>query len=525
MKYDEYRRVHAMVAADLLKLPHVHTVGLGVNSVGGVATGDVALVVVVDKKLPRGELAPGACVPRELLGVPTDVIEVSPAAQQMPCLDTPCVEPSVQAGAIDSTRTDEDAEHVRPLVGGLRFEALSEKVEGKPVIAGGDIFPLTKFANTSGAGTLGCIAVMNGSGRAVGLTAYHVLHNHGPLEEPVAKDLQINMYVGSPRQSRGSCWGCCPDHVVTELAVKRVYNRLADAALVALRPGTEYSTSIREIGAIAGVHDITCDDIRGGEYRVTKYGMRTGLTTGTVVCIDATGTRPMQAQSGAVLQQQGILVRPAAGQIYFSKPGDSGSVVVNRDREIVGLLVAGSKPPVQGWTYCDRIADVMSQLEITIPTDRPSPRFHTVPGATAAASAPALAPRIQERAARVREELCGMEWSRVYVSLFDQHQQQVLALLERDRRAAVRWHRLGGPKIMRALSAMALSDEQVPKTIEGRTWESAVGRAYAVLREHGSADLRADIDAHGALLQQLGGLSYSQAIQALAERAQKGARP
>jgi hypothetical protein len=42
----------------------------------GEPTGEVALVVMVNKKIPDAELAPDQLIPRELDGVPIDVLEV-----------------------------------------------------------------------------------------------------------------------------------------------------------------------------------------------------------------------------------------------------------------------------------------------------------------------------------------------------------------------------------------------------------------------------------------------------------------
>lgn len=57
----------------LLSKPHVVGVGVGIAYRGGVPTGEVALVVMVDEKLPAAELAPDEMIPAELDGVRVDV--------------------------------------------------------------------------------------------------------------------------------------------------------------------------------------------------------------------------------------------------------------------------------------------------------------------------------------------------------------------------------------------------------------------------------------------------------------------
>lgn len=60
----------------LLSLPNVVGVGVGLRMRKGEPTGEVALVVMVNKKIPDAELAPDQVIPRELDGVPIDVLEV-----------------------------------------------------------------------------------------------------------------------------------------------------------------------------------------------------------------------------------------------------------------------------------------------------------------------------------------------------------------------------------------------------------------------------------------------------------------
>jgi hypothetical protein len=60
----------------LLGLPNVVGVGVGLRMRRGKPTGEVALVVMVNKKVPAVELAPNSLIPTELDGIPVDVMEV-----------------------------------------------------------------------------------------------------------------------------------------------------------------------------------------------------------------------------------------------------------------------------------------------------------------------------------------------------------------------------------------------------------------------------------------------------------------
>ncbi len=58
---------------ELLGKANVVGVGVGLRQRGGEDTGEVALVVMVSRKVPRAQLAEGDLVPQEIEGVPVDV--------------------------------------------------------------------------------------------------------------------------------------------------------------------------------------------------------------------------------------------------------------------------------------------------------------------------------------------------------------------------------------------------------------------------------------------------------------------
>ena len=65
--------VQARYADSLMSLPNVVGVGVGFAQQGGQPTHDVAVVVMVDQKVPSAQLAPGERIPSELDGVRVDV--------------------------------------------------------------------------------------------------------------------------------------------------------------------------------------------------------------------------------------------------------------------------------------------------------------------------------------------------------------------------------------------------------------------------------------------------------------------
>lgn len=74
--------VQAKYTDELMQKPHVVGVGLGLAQKDGQPTGEVALVVMVDQKLPQAQLAPEDMIPSELDGVRVDVQPVGTFAAQ-----------------------------------------------------------------------------------------------------------------------------------------------------------------------------------------------------------------------------------------------------------------------------------------------------------------------------------------------------------------------------------------------------------------------------------------------------------
>ena len=67
---------------ELMAKANVVGLGVGLRQQGGVHTDAVALVVMVRKKLPETQLAPGDRIPAEIDGVPVDVQEVGEIGAQ-----------------------------------------------------------------------------------------------------------------------------------------------------------------------------------------------------------------------------------------------------------------------------------------------------------------------------------------------------------------------------------------------------------------------------------------------------------
>ncbi|HZA91551.1 MAG TPA: hypothetical protein VE420_02895 [Gemmatimonadales bacterium] len=91
---------------------------------------------------------------------------------------------------------------------------------------------------------------------------------------------------------------------------------------------------------------------------VQKYGRTTGLTTGTVVGLNAILN---VGYSSGTARFVGQITIKSKGQ--FSRGGDSGALIVDANKRPVGLLFAGT---LNDYTFANQIGDVLKALRVSI---------------------------------------------------------------------------------------------------------------------------------------------------------------
>jgi hypothetical protein len=74
--FEKVREVKQRFETELLNFENVLGVGIGLRQKGGDYTDEVALIVMVKKKMKMNELTPENLIPAELDGVTVDVQEV-----------------------------------------------------------------------------------------------------------------------------------------------------------------------------------------------------------------------------------------------------------------------------------------------------------------------------------------------------------------------------------------------------------------------------------------------------------------
>jgi len=516
---EELRAVKRRAAERLLRLPGVTGVGLGSKEVGGRPTGRLVIKVFVEEKRPLEEVPEAERIPPEFEGVPTDVVV---GGRRIPVQAPP--------GAIPPKKLIDNRE--RPLLGGTR------------IVPEGSEFK----------GTMGCLVThATDATKVYGLTAHHVV---GVPDRPAP--VVGASRVGQPT-GKSSVTECCDDIVGTYAGGDNEYD-VRDEALVQLLPGMTWMADITEIGAVAGTHAVTDAEAATGTYAVSKYGARTRLTGGTVSAIE------VETENGPDRQ---IVVAPNAHPdpggrtVFFSYEGDSGSVLVNDDREVVGLVWSRDD---SGNGYAWPIEEVLGRfagesLPVEVATAASTGVVHTVPGAamvpvapevdaslvpagraaeggsvavegaaagsaTAATGRPRLAaaggwllpvpPPPSAAVAHVQADLDRTPAGRRLLTFWLEHQDELVRIVEGNRRAATAWHRSGASALFQLVVRMTADPAvRVPVTVNGQPVSAVLDRVHALLSRAASPRLRADLDRVRAVLPDPAGMTYAQLVDGL----------
>lgn len=176
----------------LMKIPGVVGVGIGIKRTDNELTETTAYRVYVQRKKPTDDVPPDQQIPEEVLGVPTDVIEM-----------------------VITTSSVDTAEY-RPVKGGIQI------------------------GNGSGAvGTLGCMAIRTSDSAKVLLSNHHVMMAGGKV---------VGDKIGQPDY----CESCCCSCGEVGTIAKGEIGGLVDCAIAVLKGDITSVNQINQIGDTAG---------------------------------------------------------------------------------------------------------------------------------------------------------------------------------------------------------------------------------------------------------------------------------
>jgi len=311
--------------AELLKIPGVTGIGIGHKIVKGVKTDELSIRVYVAEKKDAKDVPKNELIPKEIKGVKTDVIQRKFVLHPL-------------RFRLQDLELKADTGNYDPLKGGISIGPCRSVYLTPPDVdaPGWYIF----------VGTLGAIVKDNDTNDPMLLSNFHVMC--------VDNGWSVGDDMAQPSRPDG---GNCPANVVGELQRASLGGQV-DCA-VASHTARGYSCSIEDIGSVAGKATATVG------MAVRKRGRTTGLTYGTVDTVNLTVSINYGDGLGSVTltNQIGIDVDPAKSA-KFGDHGDSGSVVVDNNRRVVGLYFAGDATGSYG--VANPIQAVLDALNINI---------------------------------------------------------------------------------------------------------------------------------------------------------------
>ncbi|MCP4428565.1 MAG: hypothetical protein GY803_29115 [Chloroflexi bacterium] len=306
------------VEDEFLGRPGVTGVDVGYKIKDGEKTDELAVRVYVAQKKGVRSVPKEERIPRKVNDAPTDVIErtfeLHPARMALAEM-TPMV----------------DTGRYSPLKGGISI--------GPCRAVGGFIY----------VGTLGCMVTDNETDDPMMLTNFHVAC--------VDENWSVGDTMAQPSRVDG---GVCPADIVGQLQRAQV-NAAVDAAVIRYDDESrrDHICEIEEIEAVNGAEEAVVG------MAVRKRGRTTGLTYGVVDSVSLTVPIDYGHGIGVVTlrNQIGIEVDLAQSSM-FGTNGDSGSVVVDDNNNVVGLYFAGSSDGTYG--VANHIEAVLDAMNVSI---------------------------------------------------------------------------------------------------------------------------------------------------------------
>lgn len=339
-------------AKSLLKKGNVNLVGRGYKIKDGKKTDEMVVVVGVSKKLPSNQMSTKDMVPLTVDGIKTDVIET----KQIVAFAKPKAKAKVKAMAVEEV--DPTQRH-RPMMPGISIghKNITAGTFGCVVKKDGLSYILSNnhvLAN-SNEGEIGDEIYQPGpydggtSADLAGTLAEFVTISFGgggtlpPIEPPTCP---IAKATAGTANLAAKALGRSHRLVATATAGTQAANKV-DAALA--DPIEAVSDEIVQIGKPVGLAEAELG------MALQKYGRTTKYTTGEVLLVDATVS--VQYGVGQIAEFEGQIVAGA-----MSAGGDSGSAVLDMDKNLVGLLFAGSDTT----TIMNPIQDVFDALGLSL---------------------------------------------------------------------------------------------------------------------------------------------------------------
>jgi hypothetical protein len=438
----EFDKVIKKAEGELMRLPGVVAVGVGLKEVKGEVQPELCFKVTVRRKKERTELKAGERIPDNIYGFKTDVTEI------------------------------------------LTGEALIDDSKYRPLVGGSSI----QSNNQSGHGTLGCFAKRDVDGKIVVLSNWHVMVGN--------PDTIDGARVGQP--SHNGCCSCCACGeigTVTDGWFKTVDIESTDNidAAIALLDGQESDTSpderflneILELGMIVGSAAPV-----PGEQVFLRGRTSTSRVAGRILNNNSEIDLPYDNYNNIIVSRKfQTVITPEPGFLDFNQRGDSGAVCVNLLSQAVLMVYGRNRATHQ--TFANNIQTVEKVLKIKVLNSafvnglgNEGIPLRSVSPANTIFNLPGTLEELEAELTQFRE-------GKRMLELFKTHRPELLDLVNHKREVMAAWNRYQGPSYLAHIArSIRRQNKPVPEQIKGITLQSLLLKMTAVLQRNGSPELR-----------------------------------
>ncbi len=324
---------------DLLAIPQVVGVGHGFKEVGGIQTGEEAIMVLVKEKLPLAKLSQNQIIPKTIQGLVTDVIEVGEfKAYVQETLSEQAEEEQAEVG---QTKAEQIEKELTEKVYYDLFTDVDRTARLRPAMPG---ISIGHYLVT--AGTFGAVVYDKATGQPFILSNNHILANSSNGHDGRAR-------IGDPILQPGAYdGGKYSRNIIARLTKYVTLDEYPQANLMdcALAKPLNNDLIVSDILGIVEVQGVTVPALG---MVVIKSGRTSDVTNGQIRVMNVTAD--VNYGQGRVLRfENQIFTTP------MSQGGDSGSLVLDENNLAVGLLFAGSD---QG-TLINPIQPILELLNI-----------------------------------------------------------------------------------------------------------------------------------------------------------------
>jgi hypothetical protein len=332
---DKYRTLLRKHSKKLLNFDNVVGVGVGYKIVNGRSTNEPSIMVLVKKKLPKETLKKRDIIPKTLGQISTDVIEVGEI--KLLALRTEKARPARPGMSIG---------HYKVTAG--TFGALvNDARTGEPLILSNNHVLANATDGNDGKSAIGDPILQPGvydGGTEADVIAH--LERFVPIKKSMSQP-QCRIARGAEGFLNRVLGIIRPEYKINFIK-KNTSHNLIDAAVAKPVKPDYIVGDIFELGRTKAVTQPKIG------MNVKKSGRTSGITANQINALDVMLNVMIGPMENAVFHEQ-VLAGPMA------QPGDSGSIVVNDDMDVVGLLFAGSDQA----SIINPIANVLKLLRVT----------------------------------------------------------------------------------------------------------------------------------------------------------------